>query len=60
MLTQVMSRQIDIGWATPPFGLKEDNEGKIRIIANGNDVPTLRNQTVRVEVAHWRPARTRT
>jgi NitT/TauT family transport system substrate-binding protein len=51
-LTQVMSGQIDIGWATPPFGLKEANEGKIRIIANGNDVPTLRNQTVRVEVAH--------
>ncbi len=51
-LTQVMSGQVDIGWATPPFGLKEADEGKIRIIANGNDVPTLRNQTVRVEIAN--------
>jgi NitT/TauT family transport system substrate-binding protein len=51
-LTQVMSGQIDIGWATPPFGLREASEGKIRIIANGNDVPTLRDQTVRVEIVH--------
>src|SRR5262249_25649537 len=47
-LTQVMSGQIDIGWSAPPFGLKELAEGKIRIIANGNDVPSLRSQTVRV------------
>ena len=37
-LTQVMSGQIDIGWGAPPFGLKEVADGKIRIIANGNDV----------------------
>ena len=51
-LTQVLSGQIDIGWATPPFGLREAGDGKIRIIANGNEVPTLRNQTVRVEIVH--------
>jgi NitT/TauT family transport system substrate-binding protein len=51
-LTQVMSGQIDIGWATPPFGLREAADGKIRIIANGNDVPTLRKQTARVEILH--------
>lgn len=51
-LTQVMSGQIDIGWALPPFGLREIQEGKIRVIANGNDVPALREQTVRVEVAN--------
>jgi len=49
-LTQVMSRQIDIGWAAPPFGLKEVEEGRIRVVASGNDVPSLRNQTVRVEI----------
>jgi NitT/TauT family transport system substrate-binding protein len=49
-LTQVVSGQIDIGWATPPFGLREAEEGKIRIIANGNDVFSLRDQTVRVEI----------
>jgi NitT/TauT family transport system substrate-binding protein len=47
-LTAVMSGQVDIGWAAPPFGLKEVEEGKIRIIARGSDVPSLRDQTVRV------------
>ncbi|MDO8877081.1 MAG: ABC transporter substrate-binding protein [Pseudolabrys sp.] len=47
-LTAVMSGQVDIGWAAPPFGLKEINEGKIRILARGSDVPSLRGQTVRV------------
>jgi NitT/TauT family transport system substrate-binding protein len=51
-LTQVMSGQIDIGWATPPFGLKEAADGKIRIIANGNEVASLRDQTVRVEIVN--------
>src|SRR5215471_1382393 len=51
-LTQVMSGQIDIGWGAPPFGLKELAEGKIRIIANGNDVPSLRSQTVRVDMVN--------
>ena len=51
-LTAVMSGQIDIGWAAPPFGLKEIQEGKIRIIARGSDVPSLRGQTVRVLIAN--------
>jgi len=51
-LTQVMSGQIDIGWAAPPFGLKEINDGKIRIIAHGSDVPSLRGQTVRVLIVN--------
>jgi NitT/TauT family transport system substrate-binding protein len=46
-LTAVMSGQVDIGWAAPPFGVKEVKEGKIRIIARGSDVPSLRGQTVR-------------
>src|SRR5262245_16975645 len=51
-LTAVMSGQIDVGWAAPPFGLKEIQEGKIRIIARGSDVPSLRGQTVRVLIAN--------
>jgi len=46
-LTSVMSGQVDIGWAAPPFGLKEVKAGQIRIVARGSDVPSLRNQTVR-------------
>jgi NitT/TauT family transport system substrate-binding protein len=51
-LTQVMSGQIDIGWSAPPFGLKEIKEGKIRIIARGSDVPSLRGQTVRAIIVN--------
>ncbi len=51
-LTSVMSGQIDIGWAAPPFGVKELKEGKIRIIARGSDVPSLKGQTVRVIIVN--------
>jgi NitT/TauT family transport system substrate-binding protein len=50
--TQVMTGQIDIGWAAPPFGLKELREGKIRVVARGSDVPSLRGQTVRVIIVN--------
>lgn len=59
-LTAVMSGQIDIGWAAPPFGLKEIKEGKIRIAARGSDVPSLRGQTVRVLIVNenaWKTKR---
>jgi NitT/TauT family transport system substrate-binding protein len=51
-LTQVMSGQIDIGWAAPPFGVKELKEGKIRILIRGSDVPSLRGQTVRTIIVN--------
>ena len=51
-LTQVMSGQIDIGWAAPPFGLKEIKEGKIRIFLRGSDAPSLRGQTVRAAIVN--------
>jgi ABC-type nitrate/sulfonate/bicarbonate transport system substrate-binding protein len=46
-LTAVMSGQVDVGWAAPPFGLKEIEEGKIRIVGRGSEVPSSRNQMVR-------------
>ncbi len=51
-LTAVMSGQVDIGWAAPPFGLKEIEEGKIRIIGRGSEVPSTRNQTVRMIIVN--------
>jgi NitT/TauT family transport system substrate-binding protein len=39
--------------------LKELAEGKIRIIANGNDVPSLRSQTVRVDMVNANTLRDR-
>ncbi len=50
--TMTMSGQVDIGWGVMPFGLKEYQDGKFRIIARGSDVPTMRNQTMRVQVVN--------
>jgi len=50
--TMTMTGQVDIGWGVMPFGLKEYTEGKFRIIARGSDVPTMRNQTMRVQVVN--------
>jgi NitT/TauT family transport system substrate-binding protein len=47
-----MSGQIDIGWAAPPFGMKELKEGRIRILIRGNDAPSLRGQTVRTIIVN--------
>jgi NitT/TauT family transport system substrate-binding protein len=49
-LTAVMSGQIDIGWAAPPIAMEEMKDGKVRLIARGSDVPSLRGQTVRATV----------
>ena len=51
-LTGVMSGQIDVGWAAPPFGLDQLDKGDIRIIATGNDAEVFRGQTVRVNIAN--------
>jgi NitT/TauT family transport system substrate-binding protein len=51
-LTQVMSGQIDIGWSSPPLGLKELEEGKIRLVARGSELPGMDNQTIRVITAN--------
>jgi NitT/TauT family transport system substrate-binding protein len=58
-LTAVMSGQIDIGWAAPPFGLQEIKDGKIRIIARGSDVPSLRGQTVRTLIVNANSLKTK-
>jgi NitT/TauT family transport system substrate-binding protein len=50
--TQVMSGQIDIGWASPPFGLDALQQGKIRIVGRGSDLPYFRDQTIRLIVAN--------
>jgi NitT/TauT family transport system substrate-binding protein len=58
-LTAVMSGQVDIGWAAPPFGLQEEKDGKIRIIARGSDAPSLRGQTVRSLIVNANTLKTR-
>lgn len=51
-LTQVMSGQIDVGWSAPPFGLDLLDQGKIRIIASGEDAAAFRGQTVRLNITN--------
>jgi NitT/TauT family transport system substrate-binding protein len=51
-LTAVMTDQVDVGWASPPFGLKEIDEGKIRVVAKATDATLVRGQTIRVLVAN--------
>jgi NitT/TauT family transport system substrate-binding protein len=51
-MTQAMSGQIDVGWASPPFGLQALDEGKIRLIARGSDAPSTHDQTIRVHIAN--------
>ena len=47
-LTQLLSGQIDVGWAVVPFAVEAADEGKIRIIAKAGDLPAFQNQTIRL------------
>jgi NitT/TauT family transport system substrate-binding protein len=51
-MTAVMTDQVDVGWASPPGGLKEIDEGKIRLLARATDAAIVRGQTIRVIVAN--------
>ena len=51
-LTAVMSGQVDVGWAAPPFGLDQLDKGDIRRIAGGNDASVFKGQTVRLNIAN--------
>jgi len=51
-LTAVMTGQVDVGWAAPPFGLKEMDEGKIVLIARATDASIVKGQTIRTIVTN--------
>jgi NitT/TauT family transport system substrate-binding protein len=51
-LAAVMSNQVDVGWSSPPYGLKEMEDGKIRLVAKATDAAVVRDQTVRVIAAN--------
>jgi NitT/TauT family transport system substrate-binding protein len=50
--TQVMSGQIDVGWAGAPFGVEAVEQGKTRVIAKASDDPVLDRQTIRLMIAN--------
>jgi NitT/TauT family transport system substrate-binding protein len=47
-----MSGQVDVGFGAAPFGLDLVEDGKIRIVATGGDVASLRTRTVRVNLTN--------
>jgi NitT/TauT family transport system substrate-binding protein len=49
-ITQVMTKQVDVGYGAAPFGLDLVESGKARIVATGNDVTALRSRAVRVNL----------
>jgi NitT/TauT family transport system substrate-binding protein len=51
-ITQTMSGQVDVGFGAAPFGLNLVEDGKIRIVATGSDVASLRTRTVRVNLTN--------
>jgi NitT/TauT family transport system substrate-binding protein len=51
-ITQTMTGQVDVGFGAAPFGLDLVEDGKIRIIATGSDVDSLRTRSVRVNVTN--------
>jgi len=51
-LTQTLTGQVDIGFSAAPFNLNYVDEGRIRIIARGSDVPELREMTSRLIVVN--------
>src|SRR5882757_1369601 len=58
-ITQTMTGQVDVGFGAAPFGLDLLEDGKIRIIATGNDVASLRTRTVRVNLTNVSTLQTR-
>ncbi|MEA2879798.1 MAG: NitT/TauT family transport system substrate-binding protein [Hyphomicrobiales bacterium] len=58
-LTQVMTSQIDVGWAAAPFGLPNVLDKQIVVIARTGDVPQLANQTIRVNIANAESLKTK-
>jgi NitT/TauT family transport system substrate-binding protein len=50
--TQVMSGQIDIGWAVPPFVLDDVAAGHARIVARGAELTEFKNDSIRVNVVN--------
>jgi NitT/TauT family transport system substrate-binding protein len=50
--TSGMTGQVDVAWTTIPIGLKEIDEGTIRLVARASEVVSLRDRTVRVNITN--------
>jgi len=53
-MTQVMTGQVDVGWAVAPFALDALGRGEIRVVGRASDIAAIREQTIRVQVTNTR------
>ena len=51
-LTQTMTGQVDVGFSGIPFFLDQMEDGKIRIVATGSDVESLKSRSGRVNITN--------
>jgi len=51
-ITQVLSGQVDVGWAVAPFALDLLEKREARMIARASDIPAFRDQTARVQIVN--------
>src|SRR6266404_2437830 len=51
-ITQTMTGQVDVGFSGVPFFLDQVADGKVRIIATGNDVDSLKGRSGRVNITN--------
>jgi NitT/TauT family transport system substrate-binding protein len=56
---QVISGKIDVGWAAPPYGIDAIEQDQIRVLGRANDIPKIREKTVRVMIANADTLQTR-
>src|SRR5215470_304123 len=49
---KTMTGQVDVGFGAVPYGLDMVADGRIRIIAGGNDVAALRSRSARVNLTN--------
>lgn len=52
--TQVMSGQVDVGWAVAPFELDAIAKGEARLVGRASDIAAIREQTIRVQITNTR------
>jgi NitT/TauT family transport system substrate-binding protein len=50
--TQVMTKQVDIGFAQAPFLLDAVEDERIRLVAKGGDIPEVQDQSIRAWITH--------
>jgi NitT/TauT family transport system substrate-binding protein len=58
-ITQTMTGQVDVGFGAVPYALDMAADGRIRIIASGNDVAALRTRSGRVNLTNLATLTTR-